>query len=270
MLILAPWSHSVQAIPTGPYPYDIAVNHRLEEAYVGDQGGLTVIDTRVGSSVATIPLPAPPYGIAVNEKTGRIYVAHATSGAVSVVDAVARTVIASIDVGDTPFDVAVDAQRNLIYVTNGGLARSLIRIDGLTHRITGTVRHPCSPGRSSEPQGVAVAAAANRVYVADYGLSVLGVWVVDGRPFQFRQFILIAQRPWGIALNPQTQRLVTTNPWEQSVSLIDTGTHSLIKTIPFPPGTGPLGVAFAVSENLAYFAKTGTDGLALWMRQQAR
>ena len=56
----------------------------------------------------------------------------------------------------------------------------------------------------------------------------------------------------GIAVNPYTSRICATNYISDTVSVIDAGTHAVIKTIPV--GDAPLGIAVNPVTNKVYVA----------------
>jgi len=67
------------------------------------------------------------------------------------------------------------------------------------------------------------------------------VAVIDGEQLALITLIPVGQRPWGIALTADGQKLYTANGISNDVSVIDTATNKVTGTI--KAGDGPWGVA---------------------------
>ena len=67
------------------------------------------------------------------------------------------------------------------------------------------------------------------------------VAVIDGETLQLLTLIPVGQRPWGIAISPDGQKLYTANGLSNDVSVIDASTNKVVATI--KAGDGPWGIA---------------------------
>jgi YVTN family beta-propeller protein len=90
------------------------------------------------------------------------------------------------------------------------------------------------PSVNSQPQGVAVNAKMNRIYVADWQTSSLTV--IDGSTDKIIASIPVVQRPDGVAVNQSTNRTYVTGYNSRGVSVVDDITNTVEYTIDAPPG----------------------------------
>src|SRR6266536_1852186 len=74
--------------------------------------------------IATVDVGDGPSGIAVNPRVNRAYVANFRADTMSVIDGSTNTVIATVDVGSQPAAAGVNARTGRVYVAlqNGGVA----------------------------------------------------------------------------------------------------------------------------------------------------
>jgi len=107
------------------------------------------------------------------------------------------------------------------------------------------------PSVNSQPQGVAVNAKMNRVYVANWQSSSLTV--IDGSTDKIIASIPVVQRPDGVAVNPTTNQTYVASYNSRGISVIDDAKNTLDYTIDAPAG---LAIAVNPVTNRIYIANT--------------
>jgi len=94
------------------------------------------------------------------------------------------------------------------------------------------------PTEAIQPVGIAITRDRKLAFVA------LGpanrVAAIDAQNFEVVRYLLVGQRVWSLAFNPEESRLYTTNGVSNDITVIDVGTLKAIKSIPV--GQSPWGV----------------------------
>jgi len=206
---------------------------------------LQVAASRVEAQVVVATIPGSvQYAnkVAVNPNTNRIYVTgYGIGNTLTVIDGATNSIIAVAPIDYNPWGVAVNPNTNRIYVVNTYSDYSISAIDGDTHAVL--ARIPVS----AVPLEVAVNAITNRIYVA----SSAQVSVIDGNTNAV--IATVPMEAWyGIAVNPNTNRIYVTNYLQSKVSVIDGDTHNVIAVVPLT--NYPMGVAVNPNTNLVYVA----------------
>ena len=67
-----------------------------------------------------------------------------------------------------------------------------------------------------------------------------GVAVIDAQSYDVLRYLLVGQRVWSLAFNPDQSRLYTTNGVSNDITVIDVGSLKAIKSVPV--GQSPWGV----------------------------
>ena len=115
-----------RTLQVGVQPTGLAVNPKRDEVYVvntgsaGNNGSVSVIDTKANRVVATIPVHKLPYSIDVDAEGHRAYVANSGSNTVSVIDLDRRREISVIGAGEQPGLARISADMRTLVVTNRG------------------------------------------------------------------------------------------------------------------------------------------------------
>ena len=107
----------------------------------------------------------------------------------------------------------------------------------------------------TNPLGVGVNNATNRIYVANWGAN--SVSVIDGTSNTVLTTIVVRVNPDGVGVNPKTNRVYVANNGNgvgNSVSVIDGGTNKVIANITV--GAGPVGVGVNPTTNRIYVANS--------------
>jgi YVTN family beta-propeller protein len=146
---------------------------------------------------------------------------------VSVIDTASNTVAATVANTGNSIGIAVSQDGHRVYSTNF-YDQSLSVINADTNTVIATV-----PAVGVSPWGVVV--ANEKVYVANW-TSPFTVTVVDAAANRVISTIPIASdtNAPGLAASPDGRRVYVTNEIGDNVPVIDTGTDTVIATIPVP------------------------------------
>ena len=203
--------------------FSVAVNPATNLIYAPEgrffDARVVVIDGNPASptfhqKTALIDLPddCSPLEIAVNTVTNRLYVADEFGNRVLIVDAATNSFAGSIAVGPHPRRLAVNSVTNRIYVPveTGEIAV----IDGTSNTIVATIP-------LADPSHFAFKVAVNETTNRVYATSLQGsITVVDGVNNSIITTIAGGSLPFGVAVNPVTDRIYVSNLGDQNLSVI--------------------------------------------------
>jgi YVTN family beta-propeller protein len=230
----------------------------------GEDNTVSVIDTGNNKVVATIPVGGFPDGVATMPDGTQAYVTNAFDNTVSVIDTASNKVVATIPVGNDPFGVAITPDgthpyegddrlhQHLAYVTNE-VDNTVSVIDTGSNTVVATT----SVGRG--PSGVAITPDGTHAYVTNQ--LDASVSVIDTDSNTVMATILVGGFPEGVAITPdgadrygrddRHQSLAyVTNQLDNTVSVIDTASNTVVATI--PGSYGPEGIAITPDGSRAY------------------
>jgi YVTN family beta-propeller protein len=189
-------------------------------------------------------------------------------GMVSVVDTSTNTTVAQIPIGGEPRSAAVDPSGTRVYIGHWWPYPGRIDvIDAHTNEMLGPIQ--IDGGRNTfGATGIAVRPDGRRLYVADYGTGA--VYVVDTTTLTQVNVIPVGLWPHGLAFNPARARAYVAN-WGDgavsSLSVIDTDTETVVKTIPLRPSAahpiGTNGVAVDRAGTRVYVSNFYDDSVAV-------
>jgi len=185
-----------------------------------------------------------PGGFAIDEKEGLIYVALNRNNTVGVVNINTGKLTAQIPVGVAPYSVVI--KKDKAYVTNWG------------------GRHP-NPTDMSAPSSGSLVVIDEKTGIASSGT----VSVINLADHKLNKEITVHLHPCGMALSSDSSLLYVTNANSDLVSIIDTKSDKVIKTISSKPmqelpfGSAPNDVAVAPDGNTLYTANGGDNLLAV-------
>ncbi|HYD48956.1 MAG TPA: hypothetical protein VEB21_11440 [Terriglobales bacterium] len=228
----------IRRIPVGSDPEQFALAAEPPRLFVSneDVGTASIVDLIKGELVATAVVGIEPEGVTISPDQRWVYVTGETSNTVSVIDTGKFEVVASFLVEARPRDAAFSADGKLAFVS-AEVGRALSVVDVAQHHVIGTYRF-------SQPMQLPVGVAVDlpRVYVATgRGNTVAVLDARDPRHLRLEAEISVGQRPWGIALADGGAKLYTANGLSNDISVIDTHTLQVIRTI--PAGERPWGIA---------------------------
>jgi|SRR5665647_2179732 len=186
------------------------------------------------------------------------YVPNEKSNTVSVINTITNTVISTLPVGNNPDGVAVNIDGTKVYVTNFGndssLGRSVSVIDTATDEVTNML---VDSGNGIKPFGVAIT-PDETLYVASYVTN--SVYAIN--PIAEYCFpINVGSKPLGVAITPNGKWVYVANSGSNNVSVIDTATNTVIKTIPV--GNHPYGVTVNLSGTKVYVTNQDSENISV-------
>lgn len=229
--------------PDGQYLYVTATINNNSGNY------LMVFDPKTYElSQQPIPLGnTGPRGVAVSPDGSRIYVSNQDAfgnGTISVINNPGFQVIKTINVGLTPLDIVVSADGSKVYVSNQNGA-SVSEINALDYSIRYT--YPTSSG----PRGLALSSDGLYLYVAtgndftEFNTTTHAI---------VRHIVTGGVWPVSMVLSADDKLLYAVNETSSTVSVVDTQTGDVLKTINIPV-TGddhPINISLSADGTEAY------------------
>ncbi len=107
-----------QTIPVGPHPWNLAVNSKTGNVYVGVSGANTVAVIHRNHVVKDIPVGQSPHGLALDAKLNRLFVNDSLSNQVSVIDTQTNQLSQTLAVGSQPQGVTINQKTGWVYAVN--------------------------------------------------------------------------------------------------------------------------------------------------------
>ena len=247
--------------PGGP-PYGVAVTPDGSKVYVTIQysPNVSVIDAASNTVIGSpITVGNSPAGVAVTPDGSKVYVANYNFGEGSTVSVIAtgsNTVTATVPVGGGPFGVAVTPDGSKVYVTNNH-DNTVSVIATATNIVNATI--PVGPS----PFGVAMTPDGSMVYVVNSNegnagsVSMINTTsnTVIGSP------ITVGNDPAGVAVTPDGSKVYVSETGSNTVSVIATGSNTVIATVPV--GNSPNGVAVTPDGSKVYVANGGSSTVSV-------
>jgi YVTN family beta-propeller protein len=181
------------------------------------------------------------------------YITNSNSNNVSVIDTETNTVIATIGVGISPFGVAVTPDGGKAYVANAG-SNSVSVIDTATDTVSATIPSQAS---LAQPIGVAVTPDGSKVYVTNTG----GILSMIDAATNMVTLEALVQQPIGVAVTPDGSKVYVADVNSNSVSVVDTTTHTVSAIIPV--GATPEGVAVTPDGTKVYVANSDSNSVSV-------
>jgi YVTN family beta-propeller protein len=241
-----------EPIAVGDEPVGIAITPDGTRAYVANfnSGTVSVIDTSANAVVATITVGMSPLYIAIAPDGQTAYVTHADSDFVSVIDTQSNTVTEEFSFGFPPAGVAVSPDGRYLYVASSTISEvAVYDLDpdgGIIIRMINLLG----------AFGIAFAPDGSSVYItAQNGNYVAAVRTQDW----FTSPISVATVPVAVAVTPDGETAYVANFAADSVSVIDTDSKSVVKTITVPDV--PVSVAITPDGKTAYVYSAGEGTL---------
>ena len=199
--------------------------------------------------------PAPGYAYVPNLFDG--------TGSVSVIDIATGTVASTIAVS-YPFGTAVSPDGTRLYVTSlfgGGTDNgdSVAVIDTTTDTVLRTIT--LGSYAAVQPNGVAVDAVRNKLYVAYSNLDKLGI--IDLTDDSITE-VTVGDNPIGVAVGPRGRGVYVTNNADGTVSVVDPDTATVTATITV--GVNPAGIEAHHDTRRVFVANTGSSTVSVIRR----
>jgi YVTN family beta-propeller protein len=242
-----------QAIAADPVTGDAMIGQSLREA--GSQP-LAAVSTVHGNSLKLLvrglgqQLPGALAIAADVRANGRRYavVPLVWENKLAVVDVLQREVVRKVDVGIAPFAAVIDRTGAVAWVSNLG-------------------------GRPPKPDELFASPArkpAEKVLVDNRGVAASGTVIrVDLESGQATHTIPVGLHPTALALDEPRNRLYVANGNSDSISVIDTGSNQVTRTIPLQPfsrevrGIAPTALQVSADGATLYAACGGINAVAV-------
>ncbi len=221
-------------------------------------GGVTVLQSAVGSYVETIPVPSAgetlqiPQGLAISPDGQTLYVAeHLDGGAVRVVDVLTHDVLATVSrgSGSAPTGVAAGPDGRA-YFAFSGASQGIAVFDRETLAVVRALETGASPA------AVAVAPDGSRIWVANELDGTVTRWDLTGGT---RVDIAVGARPRSIAVSPDGLRVLVANAGSMDLSVLSTETDAGIDGVQLPGS--PFGLTMSPDGRRAYVSVPGSNQL---------
>ena len=202
--------------------------------YVGNYAGeVQVVDTATNAVVGSIPT-SNGSGLVLQPDGSRLYVVDASS-TIKVYDTSTYAVLATIP-GPVDGGIAINSSGSRLYVAS--YSNSFVRVvDTSTYADVATIPSP-------QATTVAVSPDGTRVYVTDQNTRV---YVLDATTNTPLTSVTVGNFVTGLAVHPSGAFLYAANTNDDTVSVVDAATNSVVATVPVgPPGCcyfGPGGIA---------------------------
>ena len=227
---------------SGPDPELLAIDGKGERIYVAneDDGLVTILDRATGKALAEVPVGVEPEGMGVSPDGTIVVNTSEQTSMAHIIDTKTFEVISNILVDTRPrvAEFTRDGKEVWVSAEVGG---TVAIIDAKTFQITKKLSFAI-PGIRPElvqPIGVRFTLDGSTAFVA------LGpsnrVAVVDVATHEIKDYILVGQRPWHIALKPDGTKLYVANGMTNDMTIIDVATLKAEKTVQV--GRLPWGIA---------------------------
>jgi len=211
--------------------------------YVGNYAGeVQVVDTATNSVVGTIPT-SHGSGLVLHPDGSRLYVVDA-SFTIKVYDTSSSALLATIP-GPVDGGIAINSTGSKLYIAS--YSNSFVRVvDTSTYADLATIPSP-------QATTVAVSPDGTRVYVTDQNTRV---YVIDATTNTPLTYVTVGNFVTGLAVHPSSTFLYAANTNDDTISVVDTQTYSVVATVPVgPPGCcyfGPTGIAVHPAGTFVY------------------
>jgi YVTN family beta-propeller protein len=232
-------------------------------------GEVAVVDGSTLAILAQFEVGYQPTYVALNPSTNRIYVSLHGSSSLAVIDGATDTLADTIAVHNGPFGIAVNRNLNRVYVGHRA-SHSILTIDGATHAVLDAQTIYPAPARSV-PFEMHYNEASGKLYVV-YGPHGIPnrVWAYQATAGALIPLHSVAvgnggmHGGGGIVANPTTNHVFVTNSAENSVTIIDGATDTVMSTIHHPAVflQDPFGVTVDPTTNTVYVVNRSADSVS--------
>jgi YVTN family beta-propeller protein len=211
------------------------------------------------------PYAINPAGIAVTPDNGTALVALNANNTVGVVALATQTLTAQIPVGNAPNRVVINPAGTFAYVSNeGGRACGNGAINNPITSTCGADFTDLSDGTGivADPyDGFATTGTVSVIALTNNGGAVSGSVVAT---------VNVGLHPAGLAISPDGSALYVANSYSDTVSVINTATNTVTKTIAVPPaiaggafGAGVNGIVLDPNGTAAYVSLGQSNAVAV-------
>jgi YVTN family beta-propeller protein len=258
------WAGSVAV---GKSPQGLAVLPDGSRLYVanGTDDTVSVIDTSTFTVTGTVPLDesVEPYGVVAHPDSSTVYVSNYVGSSVSVIDVATGTVTTTIPVQAKPRGITIDPDGDYVYVANSE-ADSVSVIDTATNSVIDTI---IVGGINADfPYAVAIHPDGGTLYVSLHRVStstpISSVAVVDTATRSQTLQITGFWSALGLSVHPAGDRLYVVDGDLDAVQVVDTGSNTIVDTVPV--GYGPFAFGDFFIRTLIFADGFGSGDLTAW------
>jgi PQQ-dependent catabolism-associated beta-propeller protein len=232
----------IRHLPSGSDPERFALHPDGVHLYVAneDDNLVTIVDVNGGRIIGEIPVGVEPEGIGISPDGKIVVNTSETTNMAHFIDVATRQVVANVLVDSRPRRAVWTADGAQVW-TSAEIGGTVSVIDAksreIVHKITFDI--PGVTKEAIQPVGVAITRGRKLAFVA------LGpanrVAIIDAQTYDAKRYLLVGQRVWSLAFNPDETRLYTTNGVSNDISVIDVDAQKVVKSVPM--GRLPWGVA---------------------------
>ena len=221
-------------------------------AYVSNAGGgITEVNTKNNSVIATAPFPNNANGVIVTPDGRRIYATNRDVPEVTVFDASTNVPLAVIPVGSGTQDnlgVAVSPDGGLVYVANQ-VSGTVTVIDTETNKVIQTI------ATGIQPIWITFSADGSRVYVPNQVSGTVSVIATaSGTVIHTIPGFLC---PFQSKATVDGTKLLVSSQCDGTLKVVNLATDMVVNSI--PAGAIPRGIALSPDGTLAYVANFGAN-----------
>jgi PQQ-dependent catabolism-associated beta-propeller protein len=198
------------------------------------------MDINSGRVLGTIAVGGEPEGMAVSPDDKYTVATSESTSMAHVIDNASMKLVANVLVDTRPREAQFTADGSQVWVSSevGG---AIAVIDTKTWKIIKKIKFEVPGVRPQllQPVGMLFSKDGKLLFAA------LGpanrVAVIDTKTYAVKQYILVGQRPWHMALDPDGTKLYVANGLTNDLTVIDVATLEAMKSVPV--GRLPWGVA---------------------------
>jgi YVTN family beta-propeller protein len=230
---------TVASIATGDRAHVVTLTNDNRQAWVANIGDntISIVDTTNFRILGTIAVGKGPTGLTFSRDGRFAYVSNQGDKTVEVIDTTSFKVIKAIPVGTNPHFLVLGPDGR-IWVTNTG-GTDIYVIDPATQDKIASIN--VGPAPQQIAFGFKGLQGPN-AYVTVAGLNRVVVVSADPKNLRILEQIDVGQRPNGISGNREGTRLFVDHEVSNDLKVIDTGSSSVLATVPV--GRKPIRVVY--------------------------
>jgi YVTN family beta-propeller protein len=243
------------SIDAGLSPTGIAINSDGTRAYVtlASEAAVSVVDLQNNAVIAKIAVGGGPIGIALLPSGQRAYVANSNDGTISVLDIPSLSVVATLAVGGSPLRIAITPDGARAYITSQGFPMRAIDTSTnavLTLPIVGVTQY------------VVISPNAPRAYITDITDGFGSVLVLNTLNNTLIARITAGFGPEGLAIAPDGAFLYVANSGDNTISIINTASNTVVSTFKVGSG-GPVPLVLSADGSLLYVGNQNSNSISI-------
>lgn len=182
-----------------------------------------MIDTSVGTVVATIPVAAGPHGMAIAADSGKVYVAGDGSSSLDIIDTTSDRITKTVEIGKTPTGVALTPDGRMLLVAVSGEDK-IAFLDTATEAVIGVP--------FAKPHTVSISPDGKLVYVTSQQPGKFGLAVIDVPSRSLVRTVPLDKTPRDGELTPDGKDFYFTEAGVPAVQVLDAGSDKIVAAIP--------------------------------------